>query len=74
MKQLLNLERRAALTATPQALAWDGTMLWLSSRDRGTLYQVDVDHWKIVAEIDPPGVVWAGVLTNEDGGSPLAKG
>jgi hypothetical protein len=46
---------------TPQALAWDGNQLWLSSRDLGTLYKVDVDSWKIVEEIDPPGVVWAGV-------------
>ena len=74
MKELLNVERRAALTTTPQALAWDGTTLWLSSRDLGTLYQVDVDQWKIVAEIDPPGVVWAGVLTNDGWRFTIGKG
>jgi hypothetical protein len=46
---------------TPQALAWDGKHLWLSSRDLGTLYKIDIDTWKVVEEIDPPGVVWAGV-------------
>ena len=46
---------------TPQALAWDGKQLWLSSRDLGTLYKIDIDTWKVVEEIDPPGVVWAGV-------------
>ena len=65
MKELLNVERRPALTKTPQALAWDGEMLWLSSRDLGTLYEVDVAQWKIATEIDPPGIVWAGVLTND---------
>lgn len=74
MKQLLNVERRAALTKTPQALAWDGQTLWLSSRDLGTLYQVDVARWKIVAEIDPPGVVWAGVLTNDGWRFTIGKG
>ncbi len=74
MKELLNLSRRPALTETPQALAWDGGMLWLSSRDLGTLYQVDVDHWKIVAEIDPPGFVWAGVLTNDGWRFTIGKG
>ena len=46
---------------TPQALAWDGNRLWLSSRDLGTLYKIDIQAWKIIEEIDPPGVVWAGV-------------
>ena len=65
MKELLNVERRPALTMTPQALASDGEMLWVSSRDLGTLYKVDVGTWKVVAKIDPPGTVWAGVLTND---------
>jgi hypothetical protein len=62
---------------TPQALAWDGQRLWMSSRDLGTLYKIDppsaaaatsgaagIDILKIVDEIDPPGVVWAAVATN----------
>ena len=51
-------------TVTPQALAWDGKQLWMSSRDLGFLYQLDADGSKIVQEIDPPGVVWAAVATN----------
>ena len=49
---------------TPQALAWDGNHLWLSSRDLGTLHKIDVEKWKVVDEIDPPGIVWAAVATN----------
>jgi hypothetical protein len=49
---------------TPQALAWDGEELWMSSRDLGTLYKLDRDKWKTIDEIDPPGVVWAAVATN----------
>jgi len=60
---------------TPQALAWNGKQLWMSSRDLGTLYKVRAglalsssvtggDALKIVEEIDPPGIVWAGVATN----------
>jgi hypothetical protein len=74
MKQISNVETRPALTETPQALAWDGTMLWLSSRDLGTLYQVDVEQWKIAAEIDSPGHVWAGVLTNDGWRFTIGKG
>jgi hypothetical protein len=49
---------------TPQALAWDGQRLWMSSRDLGTLCKIDKDTWKTIGEIDPPGVVWAAVATN----------
>src|SRR5438477_721962 len=51
-------------TVTPQALAWDGKQLWMSSRDLGTLHQIEVEKWKIVDEVDPPGIVWAAVATN----------
>jgi hypothetical protein len=49
---------------TPQALAWDGRALWMSSRDLGTLYKIDIEKWKVVDEFDPPGIVWAAVATN----------
>jgi hypothetical protein len=51
-------------TVTPQALAWDGKQLWVSSRDLGFLYKLNVDGSKIAEEVDPPGVVWAAVQTN----------
>ena len=51
-------------TVTPQALAWDGKQLWLSSRDLGFLYKIDIERSKIVDELDPPGIVWAAVATN----------
>jgi hypothetical protein len=49
---------------TPQALTWDGRALWMSSRDLGTLYKLDIEKWKVVDEFDPPGTVWAAVATN----------
>jgi len=53
-----------APTITPQALAWDGRALWLSSRDLGTLQKIDVERWLATDELDPPGIVWAAVVTN----------
>lgn len=66
MKEVADLKRHSSPTVTPQALAWDGTQLWMSSRDLGTLYRTERDELKIVEEIDPPGVVWAGVATHDD--------
>lgn len=56
--------RFPSLAVTPQALAWDGRALWMSSRDLGTLYKIDIEKWKVVDEFDPPGIVWAAVATN----------
>jgi len=89
MTDLLITENRrlASPCVTPQALAWDGKQLWLSSRDLGTLYRIDPpsvaaatygaagsDGLKIVEEIDPPGVVWAAVLTNDGWRFTIGKG
>src|SRR3989440_8463921 len=58
---------------TPQALAWDGKQMWMSSRDLGFLYKVRArpasdtaraDKMETLEEIDPPGIVWAAVATN----------
>jgi len=51
-------------TVTPQALAWDGKQLWLSSRDLGLFYKLDATGAKVAEELDPPGVIWAAVATN----------
>jgi hypothetical protein len=75
--KLPNIIERKRLTApmvTPQALAWDGKQVWLSSRDLGTLCKIDVQAWKVVGEIDPPGIIWAGVLTNDGWRFTVGKG
>ena len=59
---------------TPQALAWDGRQLWISSRDLGTLHEVDVKKWEQVNEADPPGVVWGAVATNGSIHCTIGKG
>lgn len=74
MDQVIERRRMAAPCVTPQALAWDGKQLWMSSRDRGTLYRIDRDELKIVEEFDPPGVVWAGVTTNDGWRFTIGKG
>jgi hypothetical protein len=74
MTPIIEKRRLAAPCGTPQALAWDGKQLWLSSRDLGTLYRTEPDGLKIVEEIDPPGVVWAGVLTNDGWRFTIGKG
>jgi hypothetical protein len=67
-------ERKQAPTVTPQALAWDGKYFWMSSRDLGTLLKIDGETWKMMEEFDPPGVIWAGVSTNDGWRFTIGKG
>src|SRR5437868_9543433 len=59
---------------TPQALAWDGKRMWMCSRDLGFLYKIDIEQSKILDEVDPPGVVWAAVFTNDGWRFTIGKG
>jgi len=61
LPNIVERKRLASPTVTPQALAYEDGCLWMSSRDLGTLYQIQPDTWKVAREIDPPGVVWAAV-------------
>ena len=74
MDQIIEKRRLVSPAVTPQALAWDGKQFWISSRDLGTLCRIESDEWKIVEEIDPPGVVWAGVSTNDGWRFTIGKG
>ena len=74
MTQITELTRRPAPTVTPQGLACDGEHLWMSSRDLGTLYKIDAQTLKVLEEIDPPGVVWAAVLTSDGWRFTIGKG
>jgi len=74
MKEVNDLRRHPAPTVTPQALAWNGKELLMSSRDLGSLYRIDAEEWKIADEVDPPGVVWAAVATNDGWRLTIGKG
>ena len=74
MREVNEIQRHPSPMVTPQALACDGKRLWLSSRDLGTLAQVDLDGWKMVEEIDPPGVVWAAAPGNDGWCFTIGKG
>jgi hypothetical protein len=49
---------------TPQALAWDGSVLWMGSRDLRRIYAIDVSKWSVLEQRESPGIPWAAVATN----------
>ncbi len=58
-------KRYASPAVTPQALAWHGQHLWMGSRDLRRIYVIDVASWKVVREVEPPGIPWAAASTGE---------
>src|SRR5436190_19635416 len=65
MNAVIKFTRHSSPTITPQAHAWDRDHLSVSSRDRGMLYKIDIDTWKIVDEIDPPRIIGAAVSVGD---------
>jgi hypothetical protein len=59
-------QRFPSPAVTPQALAWDGNnrLLWMGSRDLRRVYAIDPARWKVVEEIEAPGIPWAAVAAN----------
>lgn len=56
--------RLPAPAITPQALAWDGHRLWMGSRDLRRVYVIEPNEWKVIEELEPPGIPWAAVARN----------
>ena len=63
---IVERRRLASPTVTPQALAWHRGHLWMGSRDLRRVYQLEADTWRVVREIEPPGIPWAAVSTGRE--------
>ena len=74
MQKIKDLQRHPAPVVAPQALAWQKKELWISSRDLGTWQRVETETWEVVEELDPPGVVWAAVATDDGWCFTIGKG
>ena len=64
--EIIEMRRLPSPAVTPQALAWDGKrgVLWMGSRDLRRVYGIDPAEWKVVDDIEAPGIPWAAVATN----------
>ena len=59
------MERRVSPAPTPQALAWQDGELWLGSRDLGRIYRMDPKRWKVLDDVEAPGIPWAAVSVDD---------
>ena len=58
---IVERRRLSAPARTPQALAWDAGVLWMSSRDEQRIYGVNAEGWTVVEEARAPGIPWGAV-------------
>jgi len=59
------IERRVSPAPTPQALAWHNDELWFGSRDLRRIYRIDAKSWKVLDDVEAPGIPWAAVSAGD---------
>ena len=59
------IKRQVSPAPTPQALAWHDGQLWFGSRDLRRVYRMDPQNWKMVEEVEAPGIPWAAVSVGD---------
>ena len=55
MKNIQELQRRASPAPKPQALAWDGSTLWMGSRETKVIHAIDPVKWTVGWQATAPG-------------------
>lgn len=65
MNTIKELSRHKAPADLPQALAFDGTDLWIGSLATKRIYQVDTSDWSTKSEVAVNGLPWGLAKTGE---------
>ena len=66
MDEVVELLRVDAPTLRPQAIAFDGTSLWLGSVETERLYAVATNTWTVTDEISVPGKPWGMTIAGDE--------
>lgn len=74
LRVITERERLPSPAVTPQALTWDGSQLWMGSRDLRQIYRIETKSWTATEEAKAPGIPWAAVSTGEDVWFTLGEG
>jgi hypothetical protein len=58
MKNIEELQRLDSPAPKPQSLAWDGSTLWMGSRETKRIYGINPSTWTVHWESAAPGTPW----------------
>jgi len=64
MKDIRELQRLASPAPKPQSLAWDGSTLWMGSRETRRIYAINPKNWTVGWETAAPGTPWGMTAFN----------
>jgi len=64
MKKIQELRRLASPAPKPQSLAWDGSVLWMGSRQNRRIYALDPAAWQVRWETEAPGTPYGITVVN----------
>ncbi len=64
MDNIEEIRRLASPAPKPQSLAWDGTTLWMGSRQTCHIYAIDPTSWSVQSETLAPGTPWGMTVVN----------
>jgi len=62
---IIEKERLPSPGRTPQALTWHGDELWIGSRDLRRVYRLEKRSWRVIEEMEAPGIPWAAVSAGD---------
>lgn len=66
MQNVDEILRLASPAPRPQSLAFDGTTLWMGSRETRRVYELDPKTWTVRAETAAPGTPWGMTVVGDE--------
>jgi hypothetical protein len=66
LQDIVELRRMNAPTLRPQAIAFDGTYLWLGSIETQRLYAIAPNTWTVIEEMSLPGKPWGMAVAGDE--------
>lgn len=64
MNPIQELRRLPSPVPKPQSIAWDGTTLWMGSRQTRSIYALDPVAWSVKSETPAPGTPWGMTIVH----------
>ena len=66
MDNVEELLRLPSPAPKPQSLAFDGTSLWMGSRETRRIYALDPNSWTVREEVQAPGTPWGMTVVGDE--------
>jgi hypothetical protein len=66
MKDIREIQRLKSPASKPQSLAWDGSTLWMGSKETKRIYAIDPVAWTVGWEVAALGTPWGMTVVGKE--------